>query len=376
MEILRAKSVLSVLMAIAVLLAAAGKAAAEPPGPVLPKLMDRETVKAIDRGLNYLVKTQRNDGSWMNSGGYGTYPTAMSALSGMALLGSGSTPESGRYAKNVRKVMNYLIHLGESGGDGLIASNIGGEYQSMHGHGFALLFLAECYGMENSVENEARLKKVIEKGIELTAKCQSDQGAQYQHAGGWIYTPQSRGDEGSVTVTQLQALRAARNVGLKVPKSTIDRAVAYLKHCQMPDGSICYSWSSRGNGTVALSAAGIACFFSAGVYDQASGGSGDESKMVDKLVQFVLKNLKVDNGGGHYFYTHLYAAQSMYQRAGNDPKAVKEWEDYYKNIRQKLLSSQNPDGSWSGDGVGTTYGTAIALTILQLPYGYVPIYQR
>ena len=29
-----------------------------------------------------------------------------------------------------------------------------------------------------------------------------------------------------------------------------------------------------------------------------------------------------------------------------------------------------------GDGVGTTYGTAIACIILQLPYGYLPIYQR
>ena len=29
-----------------------------------------------------------------------------------------------------------------------------------------------------------------------------------------------------------------------------------------------------------------------------------------------------------------------------------------------------------GDEVGTSYGTAIALVILGLPYGSVPIYQR
>jgi hypothetical protein len=29
-----------------------------------------------------------------------------------------------------------------------------------------------------------------------------------------------------------------------------------------------------------------------------------------------------------------------------------------------------------GDGVGQTYGTALALTILQLPYALVPIYQK
>ena len=33
-------------------------------------------------------------------------------------------------------------------------------------------------------------------------------------------------------------------------------------------------------------------------------------------------------------------------------------------------------GCWRGDGVGTVYGTGIALTILQLPYSFAPIYQR
>jgi hypothetical protein len=34
------------------------------------------------------------------------------------------------------------------------------------------------------------------------------------------------------------------------------------------------------------------------------------------------------------------------------------------------------DGSWNGDGIGKAYGTAIALIILQLPYKYLPVYQR
>jgi hypothetical protein len=37
---------------------------------------------------------------------------------------------------------------------------------------------------------------------------------------------------------------------------------------------------------------------------------------------------------------------------------------------------QQSDGSWMGDDVGTSYGTAIAVIILGLPYQYVPIYQR
>jgi squalene cyclase len=41
-----------------------------------------------------------------------------------------------------------------------------------------------------------------------------------------------------------------------------------------------------------------------------------------------------------------------------------------------LLKQQKKDGSWDGDGVGTVYGTAIALITLQLPYALAPIYQR
>ena len=45
-------------------------------------------------------------------------------------------------------------------------------------------------------------------------------------------------------------------------------------------------------------------------------------------------------------------------------------------MRDRLLTMQAEDGSWQGDGVGRVYGTAIALTILQLPFNYLPIMQR
>ena len=62
--------------------------------------------------------------------------------------------------------------------------------------------------------------------------------------------------------------------------------------------------------------------------------------------------------------------QALYQRGGED------WDTYYKQMSAWLIKQQRNDGSWQGDGVGTVYGTAIALTILQLPYSYAPIYQR
>ncbi len=62
--------------------------------------------------------------------------------------------------------------------------------------------------------------------------------------------------------------------------------------------------------------------------------------------------------------------QAMYQRGGKD------WKAYYPKIRDRLLNQQAADGNWNGDSVGSVYGTAIATMILQLPYGYLPVFER
>jgi len=349
----------------AVVALSAGRAQGAPPGPTLPPMMTPETVKAIDRGLAHLAKVQQADGQLPSAGSMGSYPAVMTSLAGLAFLAGGSTPEEGPHAANAKKAMLYVLRVADLGRkDGLIAGP-GAEARSMYGHGFSMLFLAQCYGMELNTTFEMRIREALERGIALTAKSQSP-------AGGWIYTPSGGGDEGSVTVTQLQALRACRNVGVKVPKTVIDNAVNYLRICQNADGGISYSASSRGSSRPAISAAAIACFYAAGIYDRQTGGSGDEAQMVGKLVAYVKQTALANAGGGdgHYFYTQFYMAQAMYQRGGRD------WEVYYPQIVERLLKMQAPDGSWQGDGVGSTYGTAIACVILQLPYGYLPICQR
>jgi len=347
------------------------RANAESPSPVLPELVDRKILKSIDRGLKYLHDTQRRDGSWLNQGGYGMYPAVMTGLSGLALMAGGSTPETGPYAKNVAKAMNYLLRVAESHNDGLVAGP-GAEYRSMYGHGFAMLFLAQCYGMELNTATEAKLRKVLTAGVQLIVKSQSKRTSRFgKPCGGWYYTPGSNSDEGSVTVTQLQALRACRNVGIKVPKDCIDKAVEYLRHCQMGDGGICYSASSRGSSRPPISVAAVACFYAAGVYDRSTGGKGTEAEMVEKLIQYCDRAVGTGTGGGsHWFYTQFYMAQVKYQQG------KKAWKSYYPVMSQRFMQTQNPDGSWNGDSVGTTYGTAIATMILQLPFGYLPIVQR
>jgi hypothetical protein len=323
----------------------------------LPEHLDERTQAAIKKGLDYLVNTQRHDGSWMSAGSMGSYPAVMTSLAGLALLASGSTPLEGPYSRNVRKAMEYMMSIADPA-SGLIAGP-GGEGRSTYGHGFGMLFLAECYGSERDAETRARLKEILEKAIQLTAGSQSRNG-------GWFYTPQARDqDEGSTTVTQIQGLRACRNAGVKVPPSTIQRAAKYLADCQNPDGGISYSYSNRGGSRPPISAAAVATLYAAGRYDDPMA-----HRCIDYIVRTIIPEINHPSGSGHWFYTHFYMAQAMYQLHD------RRYDKYFPVLRESLLTLQSPDGSWQGDGVGTIYGTGIACIVLQLPYDYLPIFQR
>lgn len=325
--------------------------------PTAPAEVTPATRAAIEHGLQYLISTQNRDGSWRTNGSAGSYPVAMTALSGLALLAGGSTPTQGPYARNVSSALTFVLKSARR--DGLIAQ-LEEESHCMHGHGFAMLFLAQCYGMEEDPRRAAEVRLVLQRAVQLTARSQSA-------AGGWLYTPDAGGDEGSVTVTQVQALRACRNVGIAVPKRVIDKSMEYLERSANPDGGIRYQVSDSGPSRPAITAAAVACYFNAGEYD---------NPRTRKALRFAEDHLSPKRGRsarhfGHYYYAHLYMSQVMYL-AGEE-----RWQEYYPAMRQVLIEKQNPDdGSWSGDHVGTTYGTAVALIILQLPYKNLPIMQR
>ncbi|MFQ5429545.1 MAG: prenyltransferase/squalene oxidase repeat-containing protein [Phycisphaerae bacterium] len=320
-----------------------------------PAQVTPETEAAINKALKYLASRQSSDGAFRDAGGLGTYPVTMTSLASLALMSSGSTPTAGKYAPNLRKSLTYVLRSPQR--NGLICRPGEEESRSMYGHGFAMLFLSQVMGMEEDPERLARVRWVLRKGVDLTARSQS-------RLGGWLYTPDMNGDEGSVTVTQVQALRAARNAGVGVPKTVIRRAMKYLRRSVQPDGGIAYRVGMSGS-RPPITAAAVACWFNAGEYD---------NPMARRALKYCKENIGFGQSRqgvwGHFFYAHLYLSQVMYL-AGE-----KEWKQYYPKMRDYLLSTQNEDGSWEGDSVGRVYGTAIALMILQLPYNHLPIMQR
>jgi hypothetical protein len=319
--------------------------------PVHPPGVTRDTRQAIDRGLKFLAREQSKDGSWRTGGGYGSYPVAMTGLAGLALVSSGSTMVRGPYAKHVRRAVDYCLSRQQP--NGLIAA-VAEEARPMYGHGFSMLFLAQIYGMEEDKSRQRRIQAALHRGIQLIARSQSRDG-------GWLYTPDARGDEGSVTITQVQALRACRNAGLHVPKKVIDLAIKYIERSQQTDGGIAYRVRSRGS-RPALTAAACAVLYNAGSYD---------SPAADKCFKYAWRHCQpTGSSRSHYYYTQLYMSQAVWQ------KGDQHWSKYYPGIQRFLLRMQQGNGSWRGDGAGLVYGTSIALLILQIPYNNLPILSR
>ena len=270
----------------------------------------------------------------------------------MALLGHGSTPTRGPHFEPVRRSTRFLLHHIDD--HGLIATSAEST-RSMYAHGFATMYLAQVYGVEEDMHQQARLHEVLQDAVELITQAQSPQG-------GWLYTPNpTSGDEGSVTVTQIQALRACRNAGISVLPATVDRAVGYIRASANADGGIRYSIESGGSGRPPISAAAVAVLYNAGKYDD---------PLAEAALRFAQRTLSIQHDTSYWFYGHLYLSQALYQRGGDD------WSKYFAALSAHLIETQDIDGSWSSNGYGKAYGTALALTMLQLPWAKVPIYQR
>ena len=316
---------------------------------------DPDVRRAVDQGLEWLASQQSRLGHW--SANNNRYPTAMTAMAGVALLCEGSTTTQGKYAANVRRAVDYLVARSRTNG---LIGDPDRDDRYTYGHGFSMLFLSQVLGEEEDSIRRDQLIDVLTRAVQFTGRAQTE-------AGGWGYVSAKDGhgfDEGSTTITQVQGLRGCRNAGIPVPNEIIDKAIGYIKKCSLEDGAGGVQYNSRGGGgRPAISAAAIACLYNAGEYD---------SQYVPKLLEYCRKNLSnISNRGfGHWHYAHYYFAQVEYREGG------RSWEDYRDRIYSRIVQEAGADGSWIQGYIGPVYTTSINLTILQLESAALPIYQQ
>jgi hypothetical protein len=233
----------------------------------------------------------------------------------------------------------------------------------MHGHTYAILFLAQVIGTLPDPAEDAKVRRVVEQGVELIIRSQTVRG-------GWGYLPGDEFDESSITVCALQALRAAKDAGIQVPPTTIRSAVRYLKECCKEDGSFRYSLT-RGSreSTYELTAAAVSTLDAAGEY-----GMEEHARGVEFLRKTIAETLAagrsvIDAASGYPFYGNLYAGQVYHQLGGEI------WEDWSREAWPDLLARQKAGGYWESR-FGNEYATAVAILILEIPRGYLPIFER
>ncbi len=338
----------------------------------------QQCTAAADRGLAWLKAQQLPAGCWIGYVGHkqnddymlldnamlpelqrarGRGHLGVTALCGMAFLASGSLPDRGPHAETVRRTLDYVVQTAQESG---LLTDAGTR---MYSHAFATLFLAEVYGM---AANDAA-KGTLERAINLIVDSQNAHG-------GWRYNPFDREIDLSVTVCQVQALRAARNIGIRVPAETIDRAIAYVRASRVEHGRDrgLFYYKIHGRGAYdkpneyAINAAALTALSSAGIHDE---------DLVDPVLTFLARDYdsvaQHDAAHFYYWYGNYYAAQAFYQHGGARLRS------FFAKLMRDLCTNQRADGRWCNTaGPGDEFATAVACVLLQMPKQYLPIFQR
>lgn len=316
--------------------------------------------RAVEKALNWLKKTQNDDGSWTGKQGQ-PYPVAMTGMAILAFLGHCETPKSPYYGETVTRGIVYLIDQGmKDGHRGLLCSPGVTNHATAYEHGIAAYALAEAYTLCTEVDFEIpNLKKVTKKVNERILDGQTN-------AGGYVYQLPSGGNGGdnSVGFWQMQALKAYKHtkIGSTVKiQRHIRKSMEWLESVQGPNGAIGYR--NDPNRSPGLTGGALLCM--------QFWGEG-ESRAAKKAAEYIRENTKFVSFGDKSanLYYHYYNAQAMINVGGED------WKWYNNLVRDKIIDAQQPDGSWKQKmqhgPVNDHMATCLATMLLEVYYRFLP----
>lgn len=309
-------------------------------------LFTEEVASAVQSGLRFLASTQRVDGKFPERMGSNV---AVVSLAGLAFLAAGNLPERGPHGVALQRAVDYVANA--SSESGFIVQRESVSRGPMYGHGFATLFLAETLGVTARSDLGPKLRAAVDVIV-----------AAQHSSGGWRYTPQPIDADLSVTISQMMALRAARNAGVQVPAEAIDRAIDYMRRSQNPDGGFMYQLGG-GESRFPITAGAIVALQNAGRYE------GKELEPAYEYLQRHFPDNLSPRRNNYFFYAHYYSVQALWQRKDDS------FATWYAELRRVLLPGQQADGGWN-DFIGRTYATAMACLVLSAPRTTLPIFQR
>ncbi len=346
----------------------------------------------LHRSLEWLADAQFDNGGWgagshqqqgVNDPHAVQIDPATTAFAALALMRSGSTTESGPYADNVSRALNYLLTLVEEyAADGPRITNIEGtQPQVKLGRNVDASMVSQFFsGILPSLDGrqERRTEAAIDK---LLLKIQRSQTADGSWAdGGWAPVLQS--------AMANQALEGAARAGREVDQSVLDRSRDYQENnVQMRPGSEGASMDASAGAGVALYSASSSQRATAvearraeeAVGDnqpvtvdalRSSGKSDDEAAALydsyrrNQATTEMLEGEEIwsgfGNNGGEEFLSYMMTSEARVITGGE------AWDRWHGRLVNLFGSIQNQDGSWSGHHCITSPVFCTAAVILAL----------
>ncbi|OWK36020.1 hypothetical protein FRUB_08583 [Fimbriiglobus ruber] len=318
-----------------------------------------ESEAAVARGLIWLAKQQRANGSWVYDGSSGGDTCAATGMGLLPFLAAGQThkvSKDNKYNKNVEGGLKFLINNQKP--DGSFNQSTG-----MYSHAIATVALCEALGMTGDRSN---LLGPTQRAVNYIVKGQGANGS-------WGYSAGANGDT-SIVGWQIQALQSAKLCkDLVVPKETFAKASKFLDSVQTGSGSQ-YGYNSPG-ATPTLTAVGLLCRYYAN-------GWGPNNPGMAKGVGYLLNTWKPTPARMDMYY-YYYATQVLHFFEGAEWH--RDWNPAMRDMLVKLQvpadkpalsGSWDPDSSWFGPHYGRLGQTCMSLLTLEVYYRHLPLYKR
>jgi hypothetical protein len=368
---------------------------------------------AVKKGLEYLVKSQQEDGGWNQGGGWRTTvgggggridgpkvedPSDIgnSCFVLLALLRAGNTATEGEYKDAVKKGLAFVIaKIEKADKDSLYVTDVKNtQLQSKIGPYvdtfLANLVLAEYRGKAGDLEK--RLVAALEKTMTKIVRHQTADGG-FAGNGGWAPTLSmgianksiARAKERGAVVDETVLKRAlAQSTGAADGKApvAVGGGVAAPKAGMAGDAGIALYRVGQGAGNTQdiVNSLRLDAEKAKDVLKNPNATKDEKDKAQKKLDEFkkadeendrvqrdLAKNVKNEqfvagfgNNGGEEFLSFMNISEALVLTGG------KEWEDWDAKMAKGLEKAQDKDGSWQGHHciTGRTFCTAGALLVL------------
>jgi hypothetical protein len=321
----------------------------------------RLTEESVTKGLQWLKKNQRADGSWSLVGPYSDgssldNPLAATAMALLAFQGAGNTHRSGEFKDTVAKAWKWL--LAKQDADGNFVQEAAVHNSRLYTQAQCTIAICELYGMTK----EESYRKPAQLAIDYAIKAQDPVG------GGWRYTPRQDSDL-SVTGWFVMALQSAMMAGLEVPSPQLDSITKFLDSAQHNDGAQ-YSYKPGQGPTLPMTAEGLLC-------RQYLGWKHADPRL-QQGVKYLLGN-KINYADQNVYYWY-YGSQVLHHMGGQ------QWDEWNAEMREAVPKAQTQTGkeagSWSpsndrwGAHGGRLYVTCLSIYMLEVYYRHLPIYKH